>query len=207
MSDLQTTTQEILGRLEQANQARELALSNSRHALRASANAIRALHRGDFGGADQLLAKASELLVQADSATQDHPQIRWAGFVHDAQKEYAEGRITQAVLADGVIPTPADLSISGEAWLHGVAESIGELRRKSLDTLRGGDVERADQLVTIMEEMYEVLLLVDYPDAMTHGLRRAADASRQILERTRADVSLAAVQLKLEQALEASLPV
>ncbi len=191
---LQDLTSTVLQALEAVSAARETALAASRQTVRRSANAIRALHRGDTTAADGLIAEARRLLSEAEDAVRDHPEIRWVGFVHDAEKEYAEACITRAVLQGGAVPPPQVVSVTGVAWLHGVAEAIGELRRAVLDALRKGDFAAAEALFARMDDMFEVLVSVDYPDAMTQGLRRATDATRGILERTRADVTMALVQ-------------
>lgn len=187
--------------LTAASHARDAALIASRQATRASANAIRALHRGDDGQARGLMAEARGLLDDAVASLDGHPQIRWAGFVHDAEKEYAEACLTAAAIEGEPTPGPRDLGVTDVAWLHGVAEAVGELRRHSLDRLRHGDVAGAEGLLVRMDDFYAVLVRIDFPDAMTAGLRRATDAARGVLERTRADLTIATVQQRLERAL------
>lgn len=187
--------------LTAASHARDAALAASRASTRASANAIRALHRGDDGRAAELMAEARGLLDDAAMSLDPYPQIRWAGFVHDAEKEYAEAALTAAAIGGEPAPAPGGLRVTDVAWLHGLAEAIGELRRESLDRLRGGDVAGAEALLSTMDDFYAVLVRIDFPDAMTAGLRRATDASRGVLERTRADLTIAVVQQRLERAL------
>lgn len=201
MGDLETTTDDIIETLSAASAARDAALSDCRRITRASANAIRALHRDDVEAARVLLDEARELLAATLAVLAEYPSIRWAGFVHDAQKEFAEAHLTMAVFARREPPRPADLGVSDVAWLHGVAECIGELRRSALDLLRLADIEAAEQRLATMDAMYQVLTRVDFPDAMTGGLRRATDVGRGIVERTRADITNAAVQRRLELAI------
>lgn len=191
----------VVGRLAETATAREAALAASRKATRSSANAVRALHRGDRPRAEELMADARTALDEAEAALEAHPSVRWAGFVHDAEKEYAEARITHAVLTDSELPGSDEVRVTDVAWLHGVAEAIGELRRRVLDLLRKGDLRQAEVVFEAMEAFYDALGLVDFPNAMTAGLRRAADADRGILERTRADLTMAAVQGRLETAI------
>lgn len=191
----------VLESLAATSAGRETALAACRRATRASANAIRALHRGDHRSADDLMAEARGLLVAAVDALEGFPQVRWAGFVHDAQKEYAEAALTSAAIRGEAFPTPDETGVTEVAWLHGIAEAIGELRREALDKLRGGDVAGAEHLLAEMDGFHAVLVRIDFPDAMTAGLRRATDAARGVLERTRADVTIATVQQRLERAL------
>jgi translin len=184
------------------NAAREVALPLCREAVRLSANAIRAVHRDEFDVASSLIEKAAAALEKAREGLRGHDDIYYAGFVHDAQKEYAEASITLALIAGQRFPTPDDLSVEIAAFLNGMGEAVGELRRHLLDTLRGGDVERCEEWLRAMDDMYGVMVTVDYPDAMTGGLRRTTDSVRGILEKTRGDLTLSVQQRRLEQRLE-----
>lgn len=183
------------------HEARERALPLCRETVRHSANAIRAVHRADFAQAEQLIDRARELLVEAKRHLRDHQDIYHAGFVHDAQKEYAEASATYAVIAGRPLPTPEGLAIELPAYLNGLGEAVGELRRHLLDRLRGGDVEHCEAILVAMDDVYSVLVTMDYPDAMTGGLRRTTDAVRGILERTRGDLTVSVRQRELERKL------
>ncbi len=182
--------------------AREEGLARCRAALRHSANAIRTVHRGEFPAAEELVAQASALLEQAHAALSSHPAIYHAGFVHDAQKEYAEACLTLAIIADRPLPTPQALGIEYNAYLNGLGETVGELRRHLLDRLRAGDVEHCERALSAMDDIYSVIVTFDYPEAITSGLRRTADAVRGILERTRGDLTIAVRQRDLERKLD-----
>jgi translin len=184
------------------NAARERALPLCRESIRCSANAIRAVHRHDFDTARRLASDAGARVGEAAAALESHPDVRHAGFVHDAQKEFAEASITLALVAGETLPAPGDLGVDLPAYLNGMGEAVGELRRHLLDTLRGGDVERCEVWLRAMDEMYAVLVTVDYPDAMTGGLRRTTDSVRGILEKTRGDLTLSVEQRRLEQRLQ-----
>jgi translin len=184
------------------NAAREAALGRCRDTIRNSANAIRAVHRGDFDAAASLAERAGTLLAEAKAALHDHGDIRYAGFVHDAEKEYAEARVTLAVISGrGGLPTPKELNVELAAYLNGLGEVVGELRRHLLDQLVGGEIARCGETLAVMDEIYGILVTFDYPDAMTGGLRRTTDSVRGILERTRGDLAVAARQSQLEDRL------
>jgi translin len=183
------------------HQARERALPLCREALRHSANAVRAVHREDFPQAESLIARARDLLNEAKEGLRDHRDIYYAGFVHDAQKEYAEACVTLAVVAGRPLPTPEALAVELSAYLNGLGEAVGELRRHLLDRLRAGDVEHCEGILVAMDDVYGVLVTMDYPDAMTGGLRRTTDAVRGILERTRGDLTVSVRQRELERKL------
>lgn len=200
--DVERVAEEARQGLAAKNAAREAALGRCREAIRHSANAIRAVHRADFGLAEELADKAETLLREASEALLEHPDIFYAGFVHDAQKEYAEARLTLAVIAGAkALPRPAELEVELQAYLNGLGETVGELRRHLLDRLREGDIERCEQTLEVMDEIYAALVTFDYPDAMTGGLRRTTDNVRGILERTRGDLTISVRQRDLERTL------
>ncbi|HLZ71016.1 MAG TPA: haloacid dehalogenase [Dehalococcoidia bacterium] len=183
--------------------ARERALPLCREVIRLSANGIRATHRDEFSRARELLGQATTLLRQIREALEGHADIFFAGFVHDAQKEHAEAALTLALVAGEPLPAPAELAVEHAAYLNGMGEAVGELRRYLLDSLRDGDIARCERFLRAMDDIYDVLVTVDYPDALTGGLRRTTDVTRGILERTRGDLTTAALQTRLEGRLAA----
>lgn len=201
-SQLDQLLAQVLKAFQEKNAAREKALHNSREVVRQSANAIRAVHRGDLEAATALIQTAAGLLREADEALAGHQDIYHAGFVHDAQKEYAEACITFSVVADQPLPDPDSLAVTYAAYLNGAGEAVGELRRQVLDRLRLGETKRCEELLAAMDDIYAVLVAVDFPDAMTGGLRRTADNTRGLLERTRGDLTMALVQNSLQQRLD-----
>lgn len=200
--DLTTYGERILGNLEGINAARERALAETRQIVRLSANSIRAAHRGDFDESGELIANAREMLVDLTGELADFPSIYWSGYVRDAQKEFAEANLTLALLSGRALPDPESLGVEDAVYLNGLAECSGELRRHALDAMRRGDLERAELTLGVMDDIYGLLVTVDYPDAVTGGLRRSTDMARGVLERTRGDLTVALQQRKLADALE-----
>ncbi len=187
------------GRME----ARERALPAARRAIRSCANAIRAIHRSEWDEASRLIKEARAALDDGLDAVRDHPEIRFAGYLQDAQKEYAEARITEAVVRGAErLPTPEEVAVEDAPYLNGMAEAIGEARRHILDLLRHGDVDRGESILSAMDDMYYVLVSMDYPDAITMNLRRTTDVARSLIEKTRGDLSVAIVQRQLRDALD-----
>ena len=183
--------------------AREEALSASRRSIRASANAIRAIHRGDLDEAHRLMDESRAALDAARRASrEDQPDIYFAGFVQDAQKEYAEARITEAVITGGEAPSAEELEVEIAPYLNGMSEVIGEGRRAILDLLRRGEVAAGERILAAMDDIYALLVTVDYPDAITGNLRRSTDVARGILEKTRGDLTMSLVQGDLRDALD-----
>jgi translin len=192
---------EIIKRFEELNHARDRALNEGRQVIRLSANSIRAVHRGEFEEATRLMAEAETLLGEVVQHLAPYPSIYWAGYVQDAMKEFAEARVTYALVHDDPIPNPGDLGIEDAPYLNALAEAASELRREALDRLRGDDQAEAIRLLSQMDDIYDLLVTIDFPDAITGGLRRTTDQLRAVLERTRGDVTVTMTQKRLEQAL------
>ena len=190
--------------LAEASSARELALPGCRRVIRLSGSAIKAVHRLDPAAAVAATAEAEQVLREVQAAVADHPAIEHAGFLHDAEKEYVEARCTIALVDGAPLPDPEALRVGGPAYLRGLAEAASELRRHLLDRLRDGDLERASELLELMEEVYDELMGVDHPDAVTGGLRRTLDALRAVLERSRGDLTTTVLQTRLQRALESA---
>ena len=202
-ADLSAIMEAVQANLSAKHRAREQALGLCREVIRLSANAIRSVHRGEYSRSRELIDAGSLRLREVETALAEHADIYHAGFVHDAQKEFAEASLTLALVQGLPLPSPAELGVGNAAYLNGMGESVGELRRSLLDSLRSGDVPRCEAHLAAMDEIYGALVTVDYPDAMTGGLRRTTDVTRGILEKTRGDLTVAAQQYTLERQIQA----
>lgn len=202
MDRLNDIAEEALEALASRHKTREMALELSRRLIRHSANTIRAVHRGEFEKAKEMLDEGRVVVEQFGADLADERGIYEAGYVQDALKEYAEASITYALLAGQPLPSPGELRIDYPAYLNGLAEAMGEMRRATLDLMRRGELEKGEALLKIMDEVYGILVTVDYPDAITRGLRRTTDMVRGVLERTRGDLTMAVRQQRLETTLK-----
>ena len=182
--------------------ARERGLASAREAIRSCGNAIRAMHRYELERASELVDQAQASLDAARDVLQDHPEILHAGFIHDAEKEVAEARVTFALVTGSPIPSYEKVGIPPAPFVKGMAEAIGELRRHILDLMRQGELKKCEELLGAMDDMYFVLVSMDYPDGITHGLRRLTDVARSIIERTRGDFTTSSIQSSLRDALK-----
>src|SRR3984893_14235738 len=201
--NIETLGQAIIDHLALKHAARERALPKSRAAIRFCANSIRATHRQEFQSAQELLAQASALLKEMELGLQDHKDIFYAGFVQDAQKEYAEAATFAALTQGRSLPEVSELSIGWAPYLNGLGEMVGEMRRYVLDQLRRGNLDECEVFLQHMDDVYALLTTVDYPDAITLGLRRTTDTARSILEKTRGDLTVAVSQAQLQQRMQA----
>jgi translin len=191
--------------LEATHRARETTLVACRAATRSCAQAIRAVHRHEVAVARDHIADAAKLLTEAANATADRPEVRHAGFLHDAQKEYVEANLTLAWVMHEAAPDADELGVETPAYLNGVAEAASELRRQVLDCLRRAELAEAEALFAVMDEAYGLLITIDYPEAITHGLRRSTDVLRAVLERTRGDLTTAQVLARFGAATDSQL--
>ncbi len=192
--------------LDEKHVAREITLTASRRAIRSCASAIRAVHRREFLGARELIAEAAAFLAEAEAALDGHHDVRYGGFLTDAKKEFAEANLTLAFIAGQPLPRADELRVDVQAYLNGMAEAASELRRQVLDCLRRGEITEAESLLAVMDEVYALLVTIDYPEALTGGLRRATDVLRSVVERTRGDVTTTLVALRLQAAIEGTPP-
>jgi translin len=180
---------------------RDQLLAQARTLTRHCANAIRAAHREDRQEARTQLTEASRLAAGFHALSKEYPDLYYAGYTQDALKEYAEASIVYALLDGPNLPSPEDLGLEASTYLQGLAETVGELRRRCLDVLLKGDFQEAQRLLGYMDNIYDVLVTMDYPDAITGGLRRLTDIARSIIERTRGDLTLSLRQDSLEKAM------
>jgi translin len=202
LKDLESIAAKLRPYFAAEDEAREKALRSCRRIIRYSADAIRAVHRREHDRAKQLLSSAHDLVLELNHDLAKHGKLLHAGFIHDAQKEFAEGCITSALIAGEKLPKPETLCISNAAYLDGLGESVGELRRYILDSLRRDDFTSCEELLTIMDEIYGILITMDFPELLAHGLRRTTDTIRAIIERTRGDLTVSLRQKGLEKKLE-----
>lgn len=200
-SEVEMAVLAIRASLDDSHAAREEALPLTRRAIRQAANCIRAAHRAEFDSAADLLDGARVDMQAATEVLRSAPAVYHAGFLHDAQKEYAEAAITLAAIAGRPLPLPEALGVEGPAYLHGLAEAVGELRRHLLDALRADALDECEHTLALMDDIYAMLVTIDYPDALTNGLRRTTDVTRGILEKTRGDFSVAVQQQRLVRLL------
>ena len=201
MDRFTTITEKARQIFDERTAARDQALVQARQLTRLCAHTIRAIHRGESQPAHELLAEAHQLVQQIQKELQKYPDLYFAGYTQDAIKEFSEASLTCAFVENTSLPTPEELGIEYNTYVNGLAECIGELRRRCLDILRQGYSEDAERLLNSMDEIYNFLVTMDYPDAVTNGLRRQTDLVRGIIERTRADLTLSLREQHLQEAL------
>ncbi|GAC1400090.1 MAG: haloacid dehalogenase [Chloroflexota bacterium] len=204
MSGIDDMVLEITDRLTVKGAARDAALLESRQIVRLAANAIRALHRGESDAAEDALSAGREMVASMKRNLTMHPDLYWAGYVQDAQKEIAEAHLVAAMIAARTLPAPSQIGVEDAPFLNGLAEAASEMRRYILDIIRRGgpdEMEEAERALNLVDDVYINLITVDFPDALTGGLRRTVDSLRAVLERTRGDLTISMRQAVLARAL------
>lgn len=200
--DLPAIVESIRQELTQINDQRDETLRQSRALVRSCANAIRAIHRHDWADAQTLLAAARGEAQTMIAPLHDYPALYHAGYTQDALKELVEAHVVHALVCDQPMPTPAALGVTGSTYLRGLSEAATEMRRFVLDLMRQGEVLAAQPYLAAMDEIYSLQLTIDFPDSITDGLRRLTDVLRNVLERTRGDLTLAIRQEQMREALQ-----
>jgi translin len=201
LAELKSICEKIRTQFDAKDAAREKALTRSREVIRNSANAIRAVHRAEFKEAQALMEQSAQLLAEVNEALSEHPDIYYAGFVHDAQKEHAEAHQTYALIRGEPLPDPDDLGVQYAAYMNALGEAVGEVRRHALDRIRHNELGWGEGVLSAMDEIYYAMVSFDYPTAISGGLKRTADVTRSLIERTRGDITNATRQQRLEAAL------
>jgi translin len=202
METLKDISDNIRARFDVMDKAREGALSASRKVTRNAGDSIKAIHRGEWEQAETLMGETRALNDGLHDSLNDFPSVYYSGYVEDAQVEFVEVSILYAVLRDRPLPTPADLRVENTAYLKGLGDATGELRRHILDLIRKGRPEEGEKYLDIMDEFYTEMMSFDYPDAIMHGLRKKTDVARSLIERTRGDLTNALEIKGLHESME-----
>lgn len=202
LNNLDAISEGIRSKMEARNAERERLIATSRVLTRHCANAIRAMHRQEWDGAQSLLATARATMDEMHQNVETYADLQYAGYTQDSFKEYVEAALVYAILRGEALPGPHDLNVEEATYLNGMAEAASELRRYVLDILRHEHSEEAERLLMVMEAIYDELVTFDFPDALTGGLRHRTDSLRGVLERTRGDVTTSLRQQQLQAALE-----
>lgn len=201
MEKLERIAEQIRKKFDARTSARDQALAQARQLTRACSLAIRAVHRDDVETMNAQLQEARQIADALRNSLSSHPDLYYAGYTQDALKEFVEANVTCALIQSQPLQTPEELAVEPATYLNGLAEVVGELRRRTLDILRHGYSEEAERLLGYMDEIYSIMVTMDYPDAITNGLRRQTDLARGIIEKTRGDITFSLRGEQLEQAI------
>ena len=195
---------EIRNKMERDNEAREELIKLGRLSIRNSSIAIRHLHRKEIDKAEKMIKENTTLIDRINDLSQKMNPSPF-GMVLSCNQEYAEAIFLNSFLREKPLPSYTDLNIPYLAYLHGIPDFIGELRRVALDSLREKDNTIAVKALDMMDELYSFLITLDYPDGLTFNLRKKTDFVRNITEKTRGDVVLSLNRLDLVKTVDKML--
>lgn len=201
MSEFEPIASEIKLELEKRHLVREEVLKKSRILIQTCSKAIKLIHRRDFDAASAMIAEARGYSSEMRNAAAGHPEVLYAGYIQDSEKEMVEAAGLLALVSGQTYPTPETMGVGLTSYLNGMGEAASEVRRYVLDDMRAGKFAQAEAMMARMESVYDELTTFDFPDSVTGGLRRTCDALRAVIERTRSDLTLTALQQELVQEL------
>jgi len=201
MSTFEIMAKSMLASFDSKDHAREDAYRLSREVIRLSSSSIRSVHRKDLEAAERIMGEAALGLEKIREVLKDHQDVRYAGFVDGAEQEYAEACSVFSITTKHKILGPDEVGVELVNYLAGLGDTCGELRRHILDLIRSGHAREGEYFLEVIEEIYYLLMLFDYPDAITRGLRRKSDLARSMLERTRGDLTNALELGKVAESL------
>lgn len=183
------------------DKALDKVMGRARRARILSKQAILRIHSGKTLEARKRLEEASDLISEMDAVIGEHPELGRFDQVSAAKQEFAEASIVMGLTESGEFPDPTALGVPITAYLMGLGDVPGELRRQALDALRVGDIETAEARLSTMEEIF--LSLVSMEEVpLLKGMRRKLDIARGVIERTRSEVTAEAGRRRLGESVK-----
>ena len=195
-------TNSLVKEFDKLNDIREQSLKLSREIIKSCSKSIRNVHRNNLDEAKQHLDKANNNYKKLQTSLKDIPELRFTGYVNDSERELIEAFLVYEFEKNNVLLEFSKMNVSASNYIQGLGDAVGEWRRKVLDKLRKLEIEEGEKYLDLMESSMEILNELDYPDALTGGLRRYADTARAIIERTRSDLTNAIVSESLRKELK-----
>ena len=199
LSNSESNLNHLVDTFDNLNEIREQSLSTSREIVRDCSKSIRYMHRNDAKGSEEYINSAKEKIEKLNSLCREVSEISYAGYVLDAEREFVEAVMFYSFEVNGTLEPFENFNVHASSYIQGIGDTIGEWRRKALEHLRSLEIAEAEKYLNIMEESIGILNELDYPDALTGGLRRYADNARSIIERTRSDITNAFINESLRK--------
>lgn len=187
--------------LETKDQIREKVLMISREVVRLSTQAVVSIHREDFNDAKKKLEKSKEKLIEMEEILKGWPELAHSGSVSVAYQEFVEAKLLLSFILQKKFLSQKELSVPSIPYVLGLADLVGELRRRALDSIKRGDLDTAENCLTVMEDIYTLLMTIEHGDALAPGLRRKCDTARRLIEETRGDVTIESRRSHLEKSI------
>lgn len=201
MTSLKSVLREVKNELKEKEEIREKAHNDMRKATSLSKQTILLIHQKKEKKAKKLVEKAREILLKLSKISEEYPEIIHGGMFNAALQEYSEANILLKLVEESIFVTPKEIGVPSVDYVLGLADVIGEYRRLALDALREGDVQKGENCLKLMDEIYVELMALDDAYMLVSGLRRKCDVARRIIEATRGDVTLEVRRSALEKQL------
>ena len=198
MKGLDRIVERLEADLDEKDRVRESTLKATRAITRLASVAIRGMHQGKDAAKD--LAAIRREVSALRSRLRNHPEFWFGGTAEGALQEVAEASIVHSLLRDRPLPRPEDVGVTSAAYVLGLGDAVGELRRFALDRMRIGQMDEATRVVEAMEDLFHAILRFDYPDGIV-AVRHKQDVARSLLERTRGELAVAVRSAELEKKL------
>lgn len=197
MKNLGKIVDKIGKSIDEKDKAREQALRSSREIIIGCRKAIQCLHQELIKDAEDYIGKAHSELTQLYKATKDYSDLSHAGFVENAAQEVVEAKCLLNIMQGKELPDPDEIKTTYSSYLLGLCDVVGELRRRSLDFIRKGKEENANECLGMMEDIYNAIIQFDYPSALI-PIRKKQDMTRGLIERTRGELAIASCERRIE---------
>lgn len=199
--DLEKLFNQFREEIDSDDLIRERILPISREAVRKCSESIKHTHRKEFAKAETLLDDAYSLITEGENELTKSEFLLKSRIFDIAYQELTEAAYLLSIIQSGHLKINEKYNIPSRPYMTGLADTIGELRRSILDSIRAERIESAENLLSIMEEILESLVTFDYPNALIPDLRRKCDVARSIVEKTRGDVTTAIQTARLVKKL------
>ena len=197
MKNLDKIVDKIEKSIDDKDKIREQALRTSREIIIGCRKAIQCIHQNLMKDAKNNIRKSSTKLQKLYELTANHPELYHAGFVENAAQELVEANCLYSVMRGKDLPDPDELQTTYSSYLLGLCDLVGELRRTALDSIRTGKAKKADNYLSMMEEIYDVIIRFDYPSGLI-PIKKKQDMVRNLIERTRGELAVASCERRIE---------
>jgi translin len=197
MKNLEKIIDKIEKSIDDKDRIREKALRHSREIIINCRKAIQLIHQGQTEKAKMHLRKASAKLASLYDITGNYPELFHAGYVENAAQEFVEAKCLLNIIQGKNLPDPDKLQTTYSSYLLGLCDVVGELRRKSLDSILVGSAEEANKYLKLMENIYDAIIKFDYPSSLV-PIKRKQDQVRGIIEKTRGELAVASCERRIE---------
>ena len=185
LKNVKSSLKGISKSLKTSNESREFLIKNTRDVVILCSHSIIAAHKGDLKLARQKIKKAESVL----KTNQKKAKNEFKKYLITPEQEFVEAHSFLAIVENKEIPSLKSLKVSEEAYILGLLDCIGELKRFVLDNIRNGELKKADRIFNVMENLYQTLYPFAMYDKIVREARRKLDVNRVLVEETRAVIT------------------